>query len=92
MNTRPKIGAIKVGTTPKMLVDINPKRKALLIYNNGTANIELISSKDARYGDGIPIAPGVSFTMIDYCQGAYWLVAESEAQDVRFEEDVEADV
>ena len=91
MNTRPKIGAIKVTTEPKMIVDTNPKRKALLIYNNGTAPVELLSSKDGRYGDGIPILAGVPYSNQDYCQGAYWIIAESGTQDIRFEEDVVAD-
>jgi len=88
MITKPRIGAIKVGTKPKMLLGFNPKRKALLIYNNGSATVELISSKDSRYGDGIPIAPGSSYSNKDYCQGAYWLIAESGTQDIRFEEDI----
>lgn len=86
---KPKIGAIKVTTKPKMIVDVNPHRKALLIYNNGTATVELLSSKDGRYGDGIPIDPQVPYSNEDYCQGAYWIIAESGTQDVRFEEDIE---
>jgi len=89
MITKPKIGAIKVGTKPKMLVGINPKRKRLFIYNNGTVTVEVISSKDSRYGDGIPIASGGNYTIPDYCQGQYWIIAESGTQDIRFEEDIE---
>ena len=89
MSARPKIGARKATTKPKMIVDINPKRKALLIYNNGTVSVELLSSKDGRYGDGIPIKPDRSYSNKDYCQGAYWIIAESGTQDIRFEEDLE---
>ena len=89
MNAKPKIGAIKVTTKPKMLVDINPRRRRLFIYNNGTAVVELVSSKDSRFGDGIPIAAGGQYPIKDYCQGAYWVIAESGTQDVRFEEDIE---
>ena len=89
MKAKPKIGAIKVTTKPKMLVDMNPHRKALLIYNNGTAPVELLSSKDSRYGDGIPIKADRSYSNPDYCQGAYWIIAESGTQDVRFEEDID---
>ena len=86
---KPKIGARKVTTKPEMLVDVNPHRKALLIYNNGTATVELLSSKDGRYGDGIPILAGAQYDNKNYCQGAYWIIAESGTQDIRFEEDVD---
>ena len=89
MNTRPKIGRFKASTSAKMLVDINCKRKALLIYNNGTAPVEVLSSKDGKYGDGIPIKSDRSYNNQDYCQGAYWIIAESGTQDIRFEEDLE---
>ena len=89
MNTRPKIGAFKVGSTkPQQVLVENCNRKAVLIYNNGTANIELLSSPQQKYGDGIPIVPKVPYSNQDYCQGAYWLIAESGDQDVRIEEDV----
>jgi len=88
MIAKPKIGAIKVTTKPKMIVGINPKRKALLIYNNGTATVELLSSKDGRYGDGIPIPAGKSYNNKDYCQGAYWIIAKNGTQDIRFEENI----
>lgn len=87
---KPKIGAVKVATKPKMLVDVNPHRKSLLIYNNGTATVELLSSKDGRYGDGIPVPVGGRYENDHYCQGAYWIIAESGTQDIRFEEDVVA--
>ena len=87
---KPKIGAFKIGSEkPKQILRENPRRKAFLIYNNGTANIELLSTHDQKYGDGIRIAPGVPYNNEDYCQGAYWLIAESGTQDVRMEEDVE---
>ena len=89
MNTRPKIGAVKVTATPKMLVDINPKRMRLYVQNLGDKNIELLASKDGKYGEGIRIASNGDRPIPHFCQGAYWIVAETGTQDVRFEEDIE---
>ena len=84
----PKIGARKFTAKTEMLLDKNPKRTRLYVQNLGTANVELLSSKDGRYGDGIRIASEGDHTIRD-CQGAYWIVAETGTQDVRFEEDIE---
>ena len=89
MNTRPKIGAVKATDTAKMLVDMNPRRKRLYVQNLGDKNIELLSSKDGKYGEGIRIASNGDYPIMHFCQGAYWLVAETGTQDVRFEEDLE---
>ena len=86
---KPKIGAFKVGSEkPKQILRDNPKRKSFLIYNNGTATIELVDNAQAKYGDGIPIAPGIPYDN-DTPTGSFWLIAESGEQDVRIEEDVE---
>ena len=84
----PKIGARKVTAKTEMLVDKNPKRTRLYVQNLGTDNVELLSSKDGRYGEGIRIASNGDHTIRDV-QGAYWIVAETGTQDVRFEEDIE---
>ena len=89
MKTRPKIGAVKATTKTEMLVDMNPKRMRLYVQNLGDKNIELLASKDGKYGEGIRIASNGDYPIMDYCQGAYWLVAETGTQDVRFEEDIE---
>ena len=86
---KPRIGKVNATTTAKLLVDSDPRRKRLFIQNLGTANIEVVSSKDSRYGDGVRIASNGTNPILHYCQGAYWIVAESENQDVRFEEDLE---
>ena len=84
----PKIGARKSTTKTEMLVDATPKRRRLYVQNLGTASVELLSSKDGRYGEGIRIAPSGDHVIRDV-QGAYWHVAESGSQDLRFEEDIE---
>lgn len=86
---KPKIGAFKVGSEkPKLLVGENPRRKALRVYNKGDIEVELVSSKDSRFGDGIPVLRTLPYINEGFCQGAYWIVAESGTQTVAFEEDV----
>jgi len=86
---KPHIGSIEVPSDkPKQLFDNNPRRKSFLIYNNGTAAIELLSSKDQKYGDGIPITAGMPYDN-DTATGAFWIIAESGTQNARIEEDVE---
>jgi len=82
----PKIRKVLVTTKTELLVPANVKRKFFMVYNNGTANVELLSGADQKYGDGIPIAPGVSYENTK-SYGAYWIVAASDTQDVRLEED-----
>ena len=84
----PKIGARKFTTKTEMFVDKNAKRTRLYVQNLGTDNVELLSSKDGRYGEGIRIASSGDKEIKDV-QGAYWIVAETGTQDVRFEEDLE---
>ena len=86
---KPKIGAFKVGSDkPRPILRDDPKRKSFLIYNNGTATIELLSSPQQKYGDGIPIGAGTPYDN-ETATGSFWLIAESGNQDVRMEEDVE---
>lgn len=89
---KPKIGARKIKEgKPVPLVSENPPRKALLVFNNGTATVELVDSPHAKYGDGIPIPKGTAYDNYHYCQGAYWIVVKEGDgdQDIRFEEDIE---
>ena len=86
---KPKIGKVKATAETKLLVDSDPRRKRLFIQNLGDKNIEVVSSKDSHYGDGVRIASNGNYPILHYCQGAYWIVAESGTQDVRFEEDLE---
>ena len=80
--------AITVGTTAIRLLTANPKRKAFLIYNNGSATVYLISEQIKTVAEGIPIPAGASYNN-ETCYGEYWIISESAGQDVRVEEDVE---
>lgn len=87
-----KIGAVKIGATkPKQILKDNPNRKSFRIYNNGDKTVELLSSPQAKYGDGFPIAAAATPYKNDKATGSFWLVAESGDQDVRIEEDVEVE-
>lgn len=88
----PRIRAFTVTTAAQKLLEGNAKRKAVLIYNNGTAPVELLDNKKQVYGDGIPIHAGSCYTNEHFnCQGEYWIISESADQDVRIEEDVQQD-
>jgi len=71
-----------------LLVTENSTRKGLLVYNNGTDTVYILSSPALEKEDGIPVAPGKAYDNDD-CYGEYWIVAESGSQDVRVEEDTD---
>jgi len=94
----PKIYAFTATTTPKLLLRKNPKRKAVLIFNNGSVTVELVSPGGA-YGQGIPIlsvdattktAVGNPYKNDHFNpQGEYFVVAASGTCDLRVEEDIQ---
>ncbi|MBW2559544.1 MAG: hypothetical protein JRE40_01690 [Deltaproteobacteria bacterium] len=84
----PKTYHITVTTKKKKLVTENPTRKGLLVYNNGSATVYILSSPALDKTDGIPVAAGGSYENDD-CYGEYWIVADSGSQDVRVEEDTD---
>jgi hypothetical protein len=83
-----RITSLKVTDKPIQLLGENPKRKAFLVYNNGSVNIEILDGQTRKYGEGIPVAAGAQYDNDD-CYGAYWIVAASGTQDVRVEEDTD---
>ena len=86
----PIIRKVTVTTTAQKLLDANKRRKAVLIFNAGTAPVELLSSPNAAYGTGIPIEGGSSYDNDHFnCQGAYWVICESGTVDIRVEEDIQ---
>ena len=84
----PRTFHLKVTTKKMKLVTENPTRKGLLVYNNGTDTIYILSSPALEKEDGIPVAKKTSYSNDD-CYGEYWIVAESGTQDVRVEEDTD---
>ncbi len=75
---------ISVGTEVKKLVGENPKRKALLVYNNGSATVYILGSRNNAVTDGMPVPPGSSYSDNE-STGALYIVAESGTQNVRVE-------
>lgn len=88
--TYPYIHALGATATAKQAVRVNKDRKALMVFNNEAANIvELTSSKESRYGEGIPIAPQANYENEHYCQGQYFVICDTGlTADVRIEEDI----
>jgi hypothetical protein len=75
-------------TTPTILLQENKKRKAVLIYNNGAATVELLS-KGGVYGHGIPIAAGTEYDSDHFNpQGEYYVACAAGTVDLRIEEDI----
>jgi len=87
---RPEIKVVTVSTTAQQILRANKRRKAVLIYNNGSAPVELTSSEKAPYGSGIPIHAGSDYHNDHFnCQGEYWVICSSGTVDVRVEEDIQ---
>lgn len=76
--------SINVTTKVVQLVSEDPKRTGLLVYNNGSATVYLLSAQNLKATDGIPIAAAGSYSNKE-SYNAYWIVAESGTQDVRVE-------
>ena len=86
----PRIRAFTVTTTAKKLLDANRKRKAVLIYNNGTNPVELLDSAKAIYGQGIPILAGTEYDSDHFNpQGDYWIICSAGTVDIRIEETIQ---
>lgn len=77
---------LKVTTKVQVLCANNPKRTGLLVVNNGTAVVYLLSAQNLTADDGIPIAVDGSYNNSEGTS-AYWIVAASGTQDVRVEVD-----
>lgn len=85
----PRIRAFSVTTTAKKVLERDARRKAVLIYNNGTATVYLIDSERQTTSNGIPIVPGTAYDNDHFnCQGEYWIIG-SGTDDIRIEEDIQ---
>ena len=88
----PRIRQFTVTTTAQQVLKENKQRKAVLIYNNGTAPVELLDNKKQTYGKGIPILAGTAYDNEHFNpQGEYWIICESGTEDIRIEEDIQQD-
>lgn len=88
----PRIRQFTVTTTAQKILDIKPERKAVLIYNNGAVDVELLSHKKQVFGDGIPIPANSDYENDHFnCQGEYFIICNSGTVDIRIEEDIQQD-
>lgn len=76
---------VTVTTTACELVKANPKRVGLIVYNNGTATIYVLSAQNLKTTDGIPVLLGEPYENT-ISTAPYWAIAASGSQDVRVEE------
>jgi len=86
----PIIFQFTVTTTAQQLLDNKKNRKAVLIYNNGAAPVELLSDEKQAYGSGIPILAGSYYNNEHFNpQGTYWIICSAGTVDIRIEEDIQ---
>lgn len=90
MQTNPRIHQLDATATAKRLVQKNPNRVGLTVFNNELSNKpEVISKENDAYGTGIPIAAKGCYENLHYCQGEYWVICDTgETADLRIEEDI----
>ena len=80
-----------VTTTAKQVLHAKKDRKAVLIYNNGASPVELLSSPNQIYGQGIPILAGTEYDSDHFNpQGEYWIICSAGTEDVRIEETIQS--
>ena len=85
----PRIRAFTVTTTAQKLLDVNSKRKKVVIFNNGLVTVELLDDSNAVYGQGIPIHAGDVYPSDHFNpQGEYWIICETGTVDIRVEETI----
>jgi len=88
----PRITVVSVTTTTTKVLEANPKRKAVLIFNNGDNPVELVDNKQGTYGQDIPIAAGSAYSSDHFnCQGEYWIICSAGTEDIRIEETIQGD-
>jgi len=73
---------LMVGTTVMGLVGEDPKRKALLVFNNGAAIVYILGAKGQTSTDGIPVPAGTSYDDSE-STGELFIVSEAAETDVR---------
>jgi len=77
---------LPVTTQAVQLVAKDSKRARLIVYNNGSATVYILSAQNMTTSDGIPVAAGTSYTN-DTTTAELYIVAASGTQDVRVQVD-----
>ena len=81
MTTR--IYNLQVGTSAKQLCGADPNRKALVVVNDGTDTVYILSAQPQTKNDGLPIYKQGSPYEDTFSHDNLWIIAESGTQDVR---------
>lgn len=77
---------LNVTTKVVQVVASDPHRTGLLIYNNGSATVYVLSAQNMKVSDGIPVAAGVPYTN-DTTTAALYIRSASGTQNVRVQVD-----
>lgn len=80
-------GAVTVGTVATLVRAANAARRALLVQNNGTADIYVGSSAAVTVATGIRVSAGGG-TYITEAVGTVYAISGAAGQNVRFSEDL----
>ena len=86
IGTSTRIFKLNVTTKTIQLCAKNPKRTGLLVVNNSSVVVYILSAQNQSASDGIPIAAGASYTN-DTTTAELFIIAASGTQDVRVEVD-----
>jgi len=73
---------LSVGTTAVQLCSSDPNRKALLVVNNGSGTVYILSAQNLSTSEGMPIYSKESYED-ETSQCELWIIADSDDQDVR---------
>lgn len=76
---------LKVTTKVQQLCAANPKRRFLFVQNLGDAAVYILSAQNLTTSDGIKVAATTGTYTNDDSTNEYWIVADSDTQDVRVE-------
>jgi hypothetical protein len=84
----PYIHAHSATTTAAVILDSNPKRKAVIIYNNGAETVYLGFNSSVSTSNGLPILSGAAYENDHFnATGEYWIISTGTT-DLRVEEDL----
>ena len=91
IDLKPKLVRIRsfaVTTASQRILDANPRRQAVLIFNNGATTVYLTSEKEQAVASGIPNPPSANYENQNFnCTGEYFIIGTAGV-DVRVEEDM----
>ena len=76
-------GAVTVTDIATKVVSRDPTRRLLVLFNDGTATIEIVGPGGA-YGTGVPLGTNTPLTVGDFLGDVYAVAAAGTTQPLRF--------